>query len=123
MAATNGVVRIAAMSDVHCGKESGGTLQAVFAQVATQADVLVLCGDLTDYGLPDEARLLTRELGAALRIPIIAVLGNHDFEAGKEKEICDVLSESGVRVLDGDSHEVHLVFTRPLPETSAVAAE
>lgn len=107
MTVTSGVVRIAAMSDVHCGKETGGTLQGVFAQVATQADVLVLCGDLTDYGLPDEARLLGRELGAALRIPVIAVLGNHDFEAGREKEICEVLSEFGIRVLDGDSHEVH----------------
>jgi Icc-related predicted phosphoesterase len=106
MAATNGVVRIAAMSDVHCGKESMGALGPIFQQVATQADVLVLCGDLTDYGLPDEAKLLVKELGSATRLPIIAVLGNHDYEAGKHTEICDVLSEAGVRVLDGDSHEV-----------------
>lgn len=107
MAATSGVVRIAAMSDVHCGKETAsGSLQPFFAQAAAQADVLVLCGDLTDYGLVDEARLLLRELGPALRMPVIAVLGNHDYEAGQQKEICDVLSEAGVRVLDGDSHEV-----------------
>ena len=106
MASTNGVVRIAAMSDVHCGKESVGSLAPVFAQVATQADVLVLCGDLTDYGLPEEAKMLVRELGSTTRMPIIAVLGNHDYEAGKASEICDVLSEAGVRVLDGDSHEV-----------------
>ena len=101
-----GAVRIAAMSDVHCGKETAGSLAPVFAQVAAQADVLVLCGDLTDYGLPDEAKLLVREMGGMTRIPIIAVLGNHDYEAGRHTEICDVLSEAGVRVLDGDSHEV-----------------
>ncbi|HEX6632194.1 MAG TPA: metallophosphoesterase, partial [Gemmatimonadaceae bacterium] len=58
---TNDVVRIAAMSDLHCGKESVGTLHATFAQAAQEADVLVLCGDLTDYGLADEARLLVKE--------------------------------------------------------------
>lgn len=101
------VVRIAAMSDIHCGKASGGTLQAVFARVASEADILVLCGDLTDYGLPDEARLLVRELAPLSRLPVVAVLGNHDFEAGRQDEVRDILVESGVKVLDGDSCESH----------------
>ena len=107
MSETKDVVRIAAMSDVHCGKESVGTLQPAFAQAAQEADVLVLCGDLTDYGLADEARLLVKELQAANRLPIVAVLGNHDFESEEEDDICQILSDGGVRVLDGDSFETH----------------
>jgi Icc-related predicted phosphoesterase len=102
-----GVVRIAAMSDVHCGKESAGVLQPLFAQAAQEADVLVLAGDLTDYGLPEEARLLAKELAAVNRMPVVAVLGNHDYESGKEQELCHILSDAGVRVLDGDSFETH----------------
>ena len=102
-----GVVRIAAMSDVHCGKESAGTLQPLFAQAAQHAEVLVLAGDLTDFGLPEEARVLAKELSVVNRMPVIAVLGNHDYESGKEQELCHILSEAGVRVLDGDSFETH----------------
>ncbi len=93
------------MSDVHCSMSSQGVLQPIFAQVADRADVLVLCGDLTDYGLPEEARVLAREL-AGERIPVVAVLGNHDFESGKEREVRSILVDAGVHVLDGESHEV-----------------
>jgi Icc-related predicted phosphoesterase len=102
-----GVVRIAAVSDVHCGKESAGALQPLFAQAAQQADLLVLGGDLTDYGLPEEARVLVKELSVVNRMPVVGVLGNHDYESGKEQELCQILSEAGVRVLDGDSFESH----------------
>ncbi len=100
------MVRVAAMADVHVGKDSAAALQSVFAQVSAHADVLVLAGDLTDYGLPDEARILAREINASVRIPVIAVLGNHDFESGRQDEVVEVLHEAGVRVLDGDSVEV-----------------
>jgi Icc-related predicted phosphoesterase len=99
-------VRLAAVGDIHCGKVPSATLQAVFAEAAEKADVLLLCGDLTDYGLPDEARLLLREL-AAVRIPMVAVLGNHDYESGRADEVKAVLKEGGIQVLDGDSVEVH----------------
>ncbi len=102
-----GVVRLAAMSDVHCGKESAGALQATFAQAAQAADVLVLAGDLTDYGTAEEARLLAKELAVVNRMPVVAVLGNHDYESGAEQEICSILSDAGVRVLDGDSVELN----------------
>ncbi|MHB1222733.1 MAG: metallophosphoesterase family protein [Gemmatimonadaceae bacterium] len=95
------------MSDIHCGKASGGTLQAVFGRAASEADILVLCGDLTDFGLPDEAKLLVRELAPLNRLPVVAVLGNHDFEAGRQDEVRDILLEGGVKVLDGDSFESH----------------
>jgi Icc-related predicted phosphoesterase len=67
----------------------------------------VIAGDLTDYGLPDEARALARELSQGLKIPIVAVLGNHDVESGQAKEVQDILRDSGVTILDGDSCELH----------------
>ena len=101
-----GDVRIAATGDLHFGKSSAGTLQPLLSQIATSADVMVLTGDLTDYGHPDEARGLAKELGALVRIPIVAVLGNHDFEAGAEVEIRQILTDAGVCVLDGDTCEI-----------------
>ena len=103
---TRDTVRIAAVSDVHYGKQSQGTLQPLFSQVAEHADILVLPGDLTDYGLAEEVRVLARDLSAAVKIPIVAVLGNHDFESDQSDEITRILSEAGVHVLDGDSVEV-----------------
>ena len=69
--------------------------------------MLVLCGDFTDYGLPEEARILARELTAAVKIPVIAVLGNHDYESGQQDEIRRILIDAGVTVLDGEATEVH----------------
>lgn len=95
-------VRIAAIGDLHCTKTSQGVLQPIFAKASESADVLLLCGDLTDYGLPEEAHVLAKELNNALNIPIIAVLGNHDFESGKPQEVRQILVEAGVQVLDGE---------------------
>jgi Icc-related predicted phosphoesterase len=100
-------VRIAAIGDLHVSKHSGGTLQPLFSQISDDADVLLLCGDFTDYGLPDEARVLARELTAAMKVPVIAVLGNHDYEGGKPQEIREILAGAGVTVLDGEATEVH----------------
>jgi Icc-related predicted phosphoesterase len=99
-------MRIAAVGDLHFGKSSAGTLQPLLSQIATSADVLVLPGDLTDYGHPDEARGLVKDLTAFVRIPIVTVLGNHDFESGSEQEIRQILVDAGVCVLDGDSCEI-----------------
>jgi Icc-related predicted phosphoesterase len=98
------VVRLAAVSDLHYSKSSQGAAQSLFAQIADTADVLVLCGDLTDYGLAEEARILAKDL-AAVKIPVVSVLGNHDFEAGEEREITQILTDVGVRMLDGDTWE------------------
>jgi Icc-related predicted phosphoesterase len=99
------MVRVAAVADLHCTKSSQGAFQQLFTQVSQSADVLLLGGDLTDYGLPEEAYVLVKEL-QALKVPALAVLGNHDFESGKEAEVADILREAGVFVLDGDAHEV-----------------
>jgi Icc-related predicted phosphoesterase len=103
----NPVVRIAALADLHYGKNSQGSLQSVFSRFGDlSADVLVLCGDLTDYGLPDEARALVRELAGLVKVPIVAVLGNHDYEADAAPEVTQILSGAGINVLDGDTCEI-----------------
>jgi Icc-related predicted phosphoesterase len=100
------VVRLAAVGDLHVKKTSQGALQPLLAPVNDRADVLLLCGDLTDYGLPEEASILAKELTSVVRIPILAVLGNHDYESGQHLEVCRILSEAGVKVLDGEATEV-----------------
>ena len=100
-------LRIAALGDIHVSKTSQGALQPIFSQISNSADVLVLCGDFTDYGLPEEARVLTRDLTASMKIPVIAVLGNHDYESGHQDEIRRILTDAGVAVLDGEATEVH----------------
>jgi Icc-related predicted phosphoesterase len=99
-------LRIAAIGDIHISKSSQGAFQPLFAQISGTADVLLLCGDFTDYGLPEEARILARELNA-LNIPVIAVLGNHDYEGGFQDEIRQILTDVGVTVLDGEATEIH----------------
>src|SRR5712671_983394 len=98
-------VRVAAVGDLHCTKTSQGAFQPLFAAIREAADVLLIAGDLTDYGLPEEAQILAREL-STLRLPVVAVLGNHDRESGKEAEVRHVLTETGTVILDGDACEV-----------------
>jgi Icc-related predicted phosphoesterase len=69
--------------------------------------MILLCGDLTDYGTIEEAKILAREITSSLRIPAVGVLGNHDLESGHEQELVSILSDAGVTILDGDSTEVH----------------
>jgi Icc-related predicted phosphoesterase len=100
-------VRVAAVGDLHITKNSAGALQPLLAPVNDHADVLVLCGDLTDYGLADEAHVLAKELTAVVRVPIVAVLGNHDFESGTPDQVRHILTEAGVKVLEGEACIVH----------------
>jgi Icc-related predicted phosphoesterase len=99
-------VRFAAVGDLHCTKESAGRLRELFSHVSEAADALLLCGDLTDYGLPEEAKVLAEEL-SVVSVPIVAVLGNHDYESGAPNEVRQVLMHAGVRVLDGEAVELH----------------
>ncbi len=99
-------VRLAAVGDLHVKKTSQGQLAPLLAPVNERADVLLLCGDLTDYGLPEETRILAKELRSAVRIPIVAVLGNHDYESGQHEEVCRLLAEADVKVLDGEAVEI-----------------
>src|SRR5262245_63587625 len=99
------VVRVAALADLHCTKNSQSSLQPLFARISESAELLLIGGDLTDYGLPEEARVLAKEL-TALRIPAAAVLGNHDVESGKAEEVRQILIDAGLNVLDGDACEL-----------------
>jgi len=100
------VVRLAAMADIHVSKSGQNALQTLLNQVAEQADVLAIAGDLTDYGQLDEARVLAHELSATFKKPVVAVLGNHDHEFGQQEEIKTILCDAGVYVLDGEVCEV-----------------
>jgi Icc-related predicted phosphoesterase len=107
MAAPKTFVRLAAVGDLHYGKASRGMMQPIFAALTRlEADILLLCGDLTDYGLPEEAAELARELVAGIKIPIVGVLGNHDYEAGAAADVTRILTEAGVRLLDGETVDV-----------------
>src|SRR5260221_10764519 len=99
------VVRMAALADLHCTKTSLGAFQPLFASITESAEMLLIAGDLTDYGLPEEARVLAKEL-ASLRIPMAAVLGNHDMESGKSDEVRAILSDAGLTILDGETCEL-----------------
>jgi Icc-related predicted phosphoesterase len=100
-------LRIAAVADIHVKKTSAGAMLPLFTKATESADVLLLCGDLTDYGTVEEAKILAKDITAALRIPALAVLGNHDFESDQQDEVVKILADVGVIVLDGDSTELH----------------
>ncbi|HEY4594701.1 MAG TPA: metallophosphoesterase [Thermoanaerobaculia bacterium] len=102
----NGTVRIAALGDVHYTRTPDPAMRELLARAGRESDVLLLCGDLTDHGLAEEARVLARDLHSSVSVPVIAVLGNHDFEGDQQDEITRVLCDSGIRMLDGDAVEV-----------------
>lgn len=97
-------MRIAASADLHFTPQSYAKLQDQFERVRNEADVLVLAGDLTNYGQPDEMEPLLNVL-VRLRLPTVVVLGNHDYESGKEEELRRMLIAGGVKVLDGSGYE------------------
>ena len=94
--------RIAAVADVHFREIDKGRWTEYFKEVSSKADVLVIAGDLTDTGDEMEAQVLADELKACT-IPVVAVLGNHDFEKGRHKLIRQILLKQGVHILDGES--------------------
>src|SRR4051812_49210923 len=100
-------MRIAAVGDLHCDKNSSGRLAPLFLQKRDQADVLLLCGDLTDYGLPEEADILVHDLRQSSPMTVVAVLGNHDYESGRQDEVARILRAAGVKMLDGESLELN----------------
>ncbi|MDQ4068805.1 MAG: metallophosphoesterase [Actinomycetota bacterium] len=96
------MIRVAAVGDVHFGRDSAGTLRPRLEDIAEHADVYLLAGDLTRLGDPDEAAVLAREL-RDLPVAVVAVLGNHDYHCEQEKAVTDVLEEGGIRVLEGEA--------------------
>lgn len=103
---SNSSLRLAAAGDIHYTRNSQGALRRLFVDLGSHADALLLCGDLTDTGHPDEAKILAADL-QALKVPCIAVLGNHDYESGQAEAIVDILRSHGTHVLDGDGWEMN----------------
>jgi Icc-related predicted phosphoesterase len=101
-------VRIAAIGDIHCRKNSQGEVRKMLKGVSGSAEVLLLAGDLTDNGLIEEAEVLIEELDI-IKIPILAVLGNHDHEGGQSDDIKEVVQQGGVHILEDGSHEIENV--------------
>lgn len=99
-------LRLAAIADLHYTKHSRGQLTEMFTEISRDADALLLCGDLTDYGLAEEAEQLAHDLRSAIRIPVLGVLGNHDFESGEHELVLKILDQAGVIMLDGDGAEI-----------------
>ncbi|MVZ67437.1 metallophosphoesterase [Sphingobacterium sp. DK4209] len=93
--------RIAAMADIHVKSTDRGIWRDTFELLNAEADILVICGDLTDTGDEDEASVLGEALNS-LHIPVIGVLGNHDFEKGRQKIIKQILTEHKMILLDGE---------------------
>jgi Icc-related predicted phosphoesterase len=101
------MTRIAAVGDLHFGLESAGTMAGYWKDLHEKADLFVIAGDLTRLGRPEEAAVLLREL-SVVRVPIITVLGNHDYQSDKDREIVGMLRDAGVTVLEGDAKILEL---------------
>ncbi|MCZ7680108.1 MAG: metallophosphoesterase [Sandaracinaceae bacterium] len=97
-----GALRVAAVGDLHVGRDSRGAWRARLSSVAAHADVLLLAGDLTQHGRIEEGRILAEEL-TALGVPIVCVLGNHDYHCDRQHEIARGLEAVGAAVLEGTS--------------------
>jgi uncharacterized protein len=92
-------LRVAALGDLHVHQTSTENLQALFDRISQNADVLALCGDLTNLGMPQEAERLVNDLRSC-RIPVVAVLGNHDYQSGRAEELKQILRGGKVVVLE-----------------------
>lgn len=97
-------MRVAATADLHFAPQRHGPLREELDKVRDQADVLVIAGDLTNYGRPDEMEPLLNVL-VRVRVPVIVVLGNHDYESDKQAELSRMMIDAGVKVLDGSAYE------------------
>ncbi len=102
----NGKQRIAAMGDLHVKEHGSVSYKDLFAEISQEADILVLTGDLTDLGKPAEAELLAADLRSC-SIPIVGVLGNHDYECGHVDEVKAIIKDAGVHLLEGSAIEIN----------------
>jgi Icc-related predicted phosphoesterase len=96
------VIRVAAVGDVHLGGDACGHLRPALEELPQVADVLLLAGDLTRHGTVDEAGCVAAEF-RDLGVPVVAVLGNHDYHADQQDEVTKVLVDAGLTVLEGDA--------------------
>jgi Icc-related predicted phosphoesterase len=105
MPGTDGKLRVAAIGDLHVMEDSIAPYRELFAEISNEADVLVLCGDLTNFGKTKEAEILAEDIRACA-IPVIGVLGNHDYECGQPENVTAILQSVGMKVLDEQAVEI-----------------
>lgn len=106
MPASNETMTVAAIGDLHVTEDSVAPYREMFAEISRVADVLVLCGDLTNFGKTAEAEILGEDIRTCA-IPVLGVLGNHDHECGQPEEVTRILHEAGMTVLDEQAVEIH----------------
>src|ERR1700692_1269114 len=97
-------MRIAATADLHFTPQRYNALRDQMDHVRVEADVLVVAGDLTNFGQPDDMEPLVNAF-VRVRVPVTCVLGNHDYETGKEVEMVRMMTAEGIKVLDGSAYE------------------
>src|SRR5436305_9229314 len=97
-------MRIAATADLHFTPQRLSPIPDQLDRVRDEADAFVVAGDLTNYGRPEEMEPLLNVL-VRLRVPTIAVLGNHDYESGREDDLIRMMTQEGIKVLDGTAYE------------------
>jgi Icc-related predicted phosphoesterase len=102
---TKATLKVASLGDLHVKEDKTHSFRELFGEISQAADVLVLCGDLTDTGKPKEAEILAEDLRACA-VPVVGVLGNHDYESDQVDKVADILRSAGVHLLDGQSYEV-----------------
>ncbi|MFB6619586.1 metallophosphoesterase [Streptomyces sp. NPDC085524] len=105
------MIRVAAVGDIHLGPGSAGVLRPAFDTLGDCADLLLLAGDLTRHGTPEEARVVAREV-SGLPLPVVAVLGNHDYQSDQQDLVAGELAAEGVRVLEGEGVVLDIGGTR-----------
>ncbi len=105
MATIDGKLRVAAIGDLHVQESDSAPYRELFSEISSAADVLVLCGDLTNFGKTSEAEILADDL-RTLSIPVLGVLGNHDYECGQPEKVAEILHEAGMTILDEQAVEI-----------------
>jgi Icc-related predicted phosphoesterase len=105
---TDGKLRVAAIGDLHVMEDDVTPYRELFGEIGREADVLVLCGDLTNFGKVAEAEILAEDIRSC-PIPVLGVLGNHDYECGVHDQVCAILHEAGMKVLDEQAVEIEEV--------------
>ena len=98
-------MKIAAIGDLHVQENDTAPYRELFAEISSHADVLALCGDLTNFGKTTEAEILAEDIKSC-SIPVIGVLGNHDYECGQPEKVAGILTAAGMKVLDEQAIEI-----------------
>ena len=105
MKSSDGRMRVAAVGDLHVTEDSVAPYREMFQDVSRDADILLLCGDLTNFGKTSEAEILAEDIRAC-DVPVLGVLGNHDYECGQPEKVAEILHNAGMTILDEQAVEI-----------------